>query len=71
MYAYWTHPDIEFDVLVGDGLHVETDCGDRVDGLAQLELVQDGRLARRVQAQHEDSHLLVAKHFRHYLAHLD
>lgn len=63
-------PDVEFDVFVGHGLDVEADGGDGVDGLAQLELVQDGGLARGVQAQHEDPHLLVPKHFRHDLPHL-
>ena len=67
----WTHPDVEFDVLVGDGLHVEAHRGNGVDALAQLELVEDGGLAGRVQTQHEDAHLLVAKHFGQDLAHDD
>ncbi len=65
------YPDVELDVFVGDGLHVESYGGDCVDGLAQLEFVEDGGLAGRVQTQHEDAHLLVAKHLGQDLAHLD
>jgi len=64
-----THPHVEFDVFVSDGLNIESDGGDGVDGLPELELVQDGGLAGGVQAQHQDPHLLVAKHFGHNLAH--
>lgn len=41
-------PDVEFGVLVCDGLDVETDRGDRCHVLVQLEFVEDGYLARRV-----------------------
>jgi hypothetical protein len=76
-----TDPNVEFDVLVRDGLDVEADCWDGGDGLVQLELVEDSwwppplvsylehsqqsrtGLARRVETQHEDAHLLVAKDF--------
>ena len=60
--ASHSHPDVEFDVLVGDGFDVEADGGNGVDGLAQLELVQDGRFAGGVKTQHQDPHLLVAEH---------
>mmetsp|Transcript_40866 Transcript_40866/g.97847 ORF Transcript_40866/g.97847 Transcript_40866/m.97847 type:complete len:112 (+) Transcript_40866:1-336(+) len=51
-----THvPHGEVDVLVLDRLDVESDGRDRRDVFAELELVQDGRLARRVQPDHEDS----------------
>lgn len=35
-------PDIEFGVLVGDGLYVEADGGDGRDVLIELELIQNG-----------------------------
>ena len=47
-------PDGEVDVLVLHALHVEADGGDGGDHLAQLELVQHGRLAGVVQPQHDD-----------------
>lgn len=65
----FTHPHIELHILVGDCFHVEADGGDRVDGLPQLQLVEDGRLASRVQPQHQDPHLLVAEHLRQNLPH--
>ena len=43
-------PDSEADVLVLHSLHVEADGGDGGDDLAELQLVQDGSLTRRVQA---------------------
>lgn len=52
-------PHVELDVFVSHRLHVETHGGDGGHRLAQLQLVQDCRLAGRVQAQHEDPHLLV------------
>lgn len=36
------HPNVELDVLVCDGLDVETDGGNGGDGLVELELVEDG-----------------------------
>jgi hypothetical protein len=64
-----TYPDVKLDVLVRDRLDVEPDRGYRVDGLAKLELVEDGGLAGGVQPQHEDAHLLVAKHLGQDLPH--
>lgn len=66
-----TYPDVELDVLVGDGLHVEPHRGDRVDRLPQLQLVEYGRLAGGVEAEHEYPHLLVPEHLRQYLPHDD
>lgn len=54
-------PNIEFDVLIGYCLDIEADCGDSSDRMAQFELVQDGGLARRVQAKHQDADLFVSK----------
>ena len=65
----FTHPHVELHVLVGDCFHVEADGGDRVDGLPELQLVEDGRLAGGVQPQHQDPHLLVAEHLRQNLPH--
>merc|ERR1719515_88698 len=55
-------PDGEADVLVLNGLDVEADRGDRSHHLPELQLVQDRGLPSRVQADHEDSHLLLAEH---------
>ncbi len=41
--------------------HSLTDCGDRSDDFAELELVQDGGLAGSVKSDHEDAHLLLAE----------
>ena len=54
-------PHGERDVLVLDGLDVEADGRDGGHDLAQLELVQDGGLAGRVEADHEDAHVLLAE----------
>ena len=54
-------PHGEADVLVLNRLDVEADGGDGGDNLAQLELVEDGRLTGRVQPDHQDPHLLLAK----------
>lgn len=62
-------PHVELNVLVGDGLHVEAHGGDGGDRLAQLQFVEDGGLAGRVQAQHQDPHLLVAEDLGQHLAH--
>ena len=43
-------PHVELYLLVLDRLHVETDRWDGVDDLAELELVEDCGLARRVEA---------------------
>ena len=48
-------PDGEGDVLVTDGLHVKPYGGNGVHVLAQLQAVQDGCLARCVQAEHSVS----------------
>ena len=58
-------PDIELDVLVGDGLDVEADGGDGGDVLAELELVEDGGLAGSVQAEHEEAHFLGSEDLAH------
>jgi len=50
----------ELDVLVFDCLNVEANGGDRCHDLTQLEFVEDGRLSCGVQADHQDSHLLLS-----------
>jgi len=55
-------PHIKFNILVSNRLDIEAHCGDGVDALAQLELVEDRGFARRVQPQHQDPHLLVPEH---------
>ena len=54
-------PHGERDVLVLHGLDVEANGGDGRDDLAQLELVEDGRLAGGVEADHQDAHILLAE----------
>lgn len=63
-------PNVELDVLVGDGLDVEADGGNGGDVLAQLELVEDGGFAGSVEAQHEQAHLLGAEDAAHHLGEL-
>ena len=63
-------PDVEFHVLVGDGLDVEADGRDGGDVLPELELVQDGRLAGGVEAEHQEAHLLGSEDLAHHLAEL-
>lgn len=63
-------PDVKLDVLVGDGLDVEADGGDGSDVLAELELVEDGRLAGGVEAEHEEAHLLGSEDLAHHLGQL-
>mmetsp|Transcript_30103 Transcript_30103/g.97097 ORF Transcript_30103/g.97097 Transcript_30103/m.97097 type:complete len:265 (-) Transcript_30103:53-847(-) len=54
-------PHGERNVFVLDSLDVEADGGDGGDDLAQLELVQDGGLAGRVQTNHQDADIFLAK----------
>lgn len=51
-------PHVEFDILVGNRLDVESDGRNGRHVLAELELVQDGRLSSGIETQHEKSHLL-------------
>ena len=53
-------PDRQVEVLVLEVLDVEADRRDRLHALVQLELVQHGRLARGVEAEHEQAPLLRA-----------
>ena len=43
-------PDGEVDVLVLHALHVEADCGDCGDDLAELQFVEDGRLSGGIKS---------------------
>jgi len=54
-------PHGELDVLVLDGLNVETDGGNGRDDLAELELVENGGLSGSVETDHENSHLLLSE----------
>lgn len=59
------HPiHIELDVFVSHRLHGETHSGDGGHRLAQLQLVQDGCLAGRVQAQRLRIHALLFRILR-------
>ena len=58
-------PDGEDEPFVLDALAVEAHRWDdlRLGDLAVLETVEDGRLARAVEAEHEAAHLLLAQEF--------
>lgn len=56
-------PHVEFDILVREGLDVESDGWDGRHGLIELELVQDGGLARGIEAQHQNAHFLGPEEF--------
>eukprot|EP00306_Pavlova_sp_CCMP459_P012093 CAMPEP_0185193030 /NCGR_PEP_ID=MMETSP1140-20130426/20259_1 /TAXON_ID=298111 /ORGANISM="Pavlova sp., Strain CCMP459" /LENGTH=117 /DNA_ID=CAMNT_0027759795 /DNA_START=534 /DNA_END=885 /DNA_ORIENTATION=- len=47
-------PHLKADVAVNDLLHVAADGGLRLDHVAEMELVEDGRLACVVEAHHHD-----------------
>lgn len=49
----------------GEGL---TDSRDSGDDLAELELVEDGRLSGGIESDHEDTHLLLAEEAGDYVA---
>ena len=56
-------PDRHVHVLVLELLDVETDGRDGDDQLVEFQLVQDGRLAGGVEAEHQDAaRLRVAEH---------
>ncbi|EEQ37837.1 ADP-ribosylation factor 1 [Clavispora lusitaniae ATCC 42720] len=54
-------PNGEGNVLVLNGLDVETNSRNGGHNLTKLQLVQDGGLTSGVQADHQDSHFLVTK----------
>ncbi len=43
-----------------NGVVVRTDCGDGGDDFTQLQLVEDGGLAGRIETDHQNAHLLLA-----------
>eukprot|EP00438_Fugacium_kawagutii_P031882 Skav227550 [mRNA] locus=scaffold3241:16004:27349:- [translate_table: standard] len=53
-------PNGEAQVLVLDGLDIETNGWDGGHHLTELQLVENGRLTGRVQSYHENSHLLLS-----------
>ena len=63
-------PHIELDILVRHRLDVEAHRRDRRDVLVQLQFVQDRRLARCVQTQHQQPHLLRSEDLAHHLREL-
>ena len=56
--AHVPHGKLEAPIL--NGLHIETDGGDRSDALVELELVKDGGLASRVKPEQKNAFLLLA-----------
>jgi len=53
-------PDGELNVLVLDGLNVESNCGDGCDDFTELQLVQNCGLSGSIQTNHQNSHLLLS-----------
>jgi len=53
-------PNCELDVLVLDGLNVETNRRNSGDNFTQLELVQDSGLSGSIKTNHQDSHLFLS-----------
>jgi hypothetical protein len=54
-------PHGELQVLVLQRLNVEADGWDGRHDLAELQLVEDGRLTSGIEADHEDAHLLLSE----------
>ena len=55
-------PHGEGDVLYRrDRLNIEADCRNGGDRFVELELVEDGRFAGCVEAQHEDTRLVLSE----------
>jgi hypothetical protein len=54
-------PHGEADVLVLDGLDVETNGGDGGDDLTELELVKNGSLTGGIESDHQNTHLGLVK----------
>jgi hypothetical protein len=66
-----THiPNIELDIFIRDGLHVESHRRNRRDILIQLQLVENRRLARSVETQHQKAHFLRSEDLAHHLGYL-
>lgn len=57
-------PDLELDIVVLHGLHVEPNSWYRGDDLPHLQPIEDGRLAGIVEAEDEDAGLAVPEHRR-------
>jgi hypothetical protein len=57
-------PDGEANIFVLDSFDIEANGRNGCDNLAELELVQDGCLTGGVQADHQNSHLLLAEQTR-------
>lgn len=53
-------PHGKVDVLVLDGLDVESNGGDGGDDFSELEFVEDGGLSGGIKSDHEDAHLLLS-----------
>jgi len=55
-------PHGEADVLVLDGLDVESNGWDRSNDLTELQLVQNSGLTSGIETDHQDTHFLLAEH---------
>lgn len=68
-------PNIELDILVCNRLDIESDSRNGSDILVQAQSVQNRRLSRGIETQHQQSHLLRSEDLAHHLgelgAHLD
>lgn len=61
-------PNVELDVLVCDGLNVETDGRNGRHILAELELIENGGLSSSIETEHQQAHLLGREDLAHHLA---
>ena len=61
-------PDVELDISVLHGLHVEANGWDSVHHLCQLQSVKDRGLACSIKAKHQNPHLFGSNHPRPNLA---
>ena len=63
-------PHIKLDILIRHRLDVKPHGRNRSHVLSQLELVQNSRLARGVETEHEEAHFLGSEDLAHYFGDL-
>eukprot|EP00438_Fugacium_kawagutii_P017659 Skav201276 [mRNA] locus=scaffold2058:154559:155204:- [translate_table: standard] len=55
-------PHVELDVLVLNSLNIESNCRNGGDYFSQLQSVEDGGLAGRIETKHQNPHLFGSNH---------
>lgn len=63
-------PNVELDVLIGNGLDVEPNGRDCGDILAELELVENRGFTGGIETEHKNTHLLGSEDLAHHLGKL-